>query len=414
MSACPQAGPKRQKMRDQRASDFVDYFQGIDRVEFKQIGGTNDVLYYNHYNSSERLRGRTMEEWLKFSVSFTAFKYNAFDTDLIPQTDNFDEYKSKWDEITDFILELSQRTHVKPLWIAPDLHSYTRYATGAATNNDVNIFVQAAAQTKKCLEMAHRLNTECFLFWPYREGYDNPFRCDLQREMKLLAKLFKMTAEYKERLCYRGQLMILPYYEHSEYKSYMLCENFKNDSISKRYMWDAMSCLSFLRHYNLERYYKICAAPGHQLYLTSVYDGLAGAVVVGDEDLKVLVVTIKAVIDQGSPVIGGFNLNVRPRRDSADSHDLMAAYIRCADAVARAFRVAALLMAEQMFSKHVQQKYSSFGSGPGARLAADLSLHDCEEHLKKNHIHYNDMFSSSKSEYWDLVFQRYLDGCTNV
>lgn len=137
--------------------------------------------------------------------------------------------------------------------------------------------MQAASQIKKCLEISQRLNAETFLLWPYREGYDAIFQTDVSREIKLFSKLLKMTAEYKDRLNYRCQLLIMPYYS-CNYRNYDC--NFRNYSRNFRkwrenelvntYMWDVTSCLYFLRNFNLERYYKVCSSPGHHMYMASV------------------------------------------------------------------------------------------------------------------------------------------------
>lgn len=53
--------------------------------------------------------------------------WTAFDTDLVPPTDNWEENKSNWDDVVEYINELTQRYQVKLLWVAPDLHSHPRY-----------------------------------------------------------------------------------------------------------------------------------------------------------------------------------------------------------------------------------------------------------------------------------------------
>ena len=45
------------------------------------------------------------------------------------------------------------------------------YACGAATNPDAHVFACAAAQVKKGLDTAKKLNAEGFNFWGGREGY---------------------------------------------------------------------------------------------------------------------------------------------------------------------------------------------------------------------------------------------------
>ncbi|CAH2261282.1 jg7288, partial [Pararge aegeria aegeria] len=172
------------------------------------------------------------------------------------------------------INELAQKCQVKLLWIAPDLHSHPRYACGAFTSNEATSFVQAATQIKRCLEVSQRLNAECFLLWPYREGYDAIFQTDVAREIKLFAKLLKITAEYKDRINYRCQLLIMPYHgsfgrNYSSFGSSSWQPSCREDMLN-RYMWDMTSCLYFLKHHSLERFYKVCTPPGHHMYMANV------------------------------------------------------------------------------------------------------------------------------------------------
>jgi xylose isomerase len=151
---------------------------------------------------------------------------------------------------------------------------YFRYISGACTSNEATTFAHAATQIKKCLEMSQKLNAECFLIWPYREGYENIFQTDVAREIKLFAKLLKLTTDYKDRLNYRCQLLIMPYY-NSGGRNYNCnfgwdVDSWRESDVLNRYMWDVTSCLYLLKHYNLDRYYKVCSAPGHHMFMSTV------------------------------------------------------------------------------------------------------------------------------------------------
>lgn len=154
---------------------------------------------------------------------------------------------------------------------------FYRYASGAITSNDATAFIQAATQIKKCLEISQRLNAECFLLWPYREGYDSIFQTDVQREIKLFSKFLKITVDYRDKLNYRCQLLIMPYYNCNPINFRSLNCNRAWNSIGwmesdlvNMYMWDVTSCLFFLKNYNLDRYYKVCCPPGHHTFMANV------------------------------------------------------------------------------------------------------------------------------------------------
>merc|ERR1711872_177915 len=52
------------------------YFPGIGRIEYHPDAGPEETLVFRHYNAGETVHGRTMEEWMKFSVCyFNTFRY---------------------------------------------------------------------------------------------------------------------------------------------------------------------------------------------------------------------------------------------------------------------------------------------------------------------------------------------------
>ncbi|XP_023952722.2 xylose isomerase [Bicyclus anynana] len=456
----PQTG-KRQKVRDAKAAENVDYFQGIDKIEYNNMAASTDTNQFRYYNSSERVHSRSMEDWLKYSLSFTDFRnfgtdthsratvnrpwddntntidnykrcikafydlctklgvkyWTAFDTDLVPQTDNWDENKSHWDDIVEYISELTQKCQVKLLWMAPDLHSHPRYVCGAFTSNESTAFVQAATQIKKCLEVSQRLSAECFLLWPYREGYDAIFQTDVAREIKLFAKLLKITAEYKDRLNYRCQLLIMPYHgnfgrNRSSVGSLAWQPSGADDTLH-RYMWDLTSCLYFLKHHTLDRYYKVVTPPGHHMYMANVYS-MFGGVTITDRfncsDAKAAALMMKCIVDQGAAPPAGVALQLRAR--FGELRDVLALHVRFMDSFARALRAAGSLVADQLFAKQLQHRYASYYSGFGARLVSgDVSIEECEEFYKKNQTHEP---TCTRSEHYHVVFQRYLDACEHI
>ena len=43
---------------------------GIGEIQYKPDAPASDILCFKYYNPQEVVRGRTMEEWLRFSVCF--------------------------------------------------------------------------------------------------------------------------------------------------------------------------------------------------------------------------------------------------------------------------------------------------------------------------------------------------------
>lgn len=66
---------------------------GVTRVEYRPGANPEDSLCFRHYNPSERVHGRTMEEWIRPAVSFWhAFCYQGVDRYGMPA------FIRPWDE----------------------------------------------------------------------------------------------------------------------------------------------------------------------------------------------------------------------------------------------------------------------------------------------------------------------------
>lgn len=70
---------KRQKTASKTgAEETNEFFQGIQRIEYKPDGSNDDLLHYRYYNATERLQGRSMEDWLRPTVCLSrAFSPNC-------------------------------------------------------------------------------------------------------------------------------------------------------------------------------------------------------------------------------------------------------------------------------------------------------------------------------------------------
>lgn len=137
--------------------------------------------------------------------------YFAFhDRDIAPEGATLDETNKNLDEIIDLVEQLQRQTGVKLLWGTANLFSNPRYMNGAATNPEVASFAYAAAQVKKMLDVTHRLGGENFVFWGGREGYQTLLNTDVKRETDHLATFLRMAVEYKEKIGFKGQLLLEP------------------------------------------------------------------------------------------------------------------------------------------------------------------------------------------------------------
>jgi len=458
---------KRQKtsLRDASTRTNVaetnDYFPGLSKVEYRPDAPLEDSLVYRYYSPGERLHGRPIEDWLRPALSFwhafrhtrahnevgcsephfprswddgsqtmdnykrrlkAAFEFysklgvkywTVWDRDLAPEGETLDETNHNLDEAVEFVIDLQHRYGIKPLWVAANLHYNTRYTDGALTSSEAQVVSYAGAQIKKALEVAQKLGAENFLFRGVREGYSSPLTADHTRHLRTYARLLKMAADYKERLGYRGQLLFEPNYgdsysygvNHKSYEGYY-------GSVHRTYHpydFDTTSAICFLKHYGLERSYKISSQPGHQFVLTSLY-GMLGSVdatyITSPPDLREATLLMKSVIEQGGLQPGGINIGVRLHPDSHDLKDLAASYITTLDTLSHGLRIATKIISEGTFTKHLQQRYLSFHSGFGSRLInGEASLEECEDHVRKQNGEIT--VPSGRCEHWEALFYRY-------
>ncbi|KAE8748686.1 hypothetical protein FOCC_FOCC004489 [Frankliniella occidentalis] len=467
-------------------ADVSEYFSGVPRIEYRPDAGPEEALCYRYYNPGERCHGRTMEEWLRPALSFghalrsagseaygqppgvqqrpqrpwddgtnsldnyhrrirAAFElcnklgirlWAAWDRDLAPEGDSLEETQRNLDESVDLCLELQQqqqqqqRAHgaaagpIKPLWLGADLHSHPRYCQGAGTAPDAGVLAVAGTQVRRALQAAQRLSAECFLFWGGRDGYASPLNTDPARELRGYARLLRMTAEHRDRLGYRGQLLLET--------THLPCgaQGQAARPSVRRYDDCAASAVGLLRQFGLDRHFKLSTPPGHQVVVSSAY-GMLGCLNATAHDfppdVREATVVMKSVLEQGGVQPGGLLIGVPMRREALDARDLVGAYVAVIDCYAKALRAAVKLVADGAFSRNLQQRYLSFHSGFGARLSSgEATLEDCEEHARKLQQQQQQLqqqqqqqqpgegqldwcLVSGRPEHWEAVCGRYID-----
>ncbi|XP_039972606.1 xylose isomerase-like isoform X2 [Xiphias gladius] len=301
-----------------------EFFAGIPRIPYLPSAGPGDVMCFRHYNAEEVLMGRTMEDWLRFSVCYwhsfcgtgadpfgfptlhrpwnagtpmesakrrlcAAFefftklgvKYYTFhDRDMAPEGSTLKESNVNLDEITDLALQLQSQTGVKVLWVTCNLFSHPRYMNGAATNPDCHVLAYAGAQVKKGLDIAKKLGAENFVFWGGREGFLSIHNTDVAAELKHMASFFNMAvskccrdcrADSKSGCrsvgvvrCVTVTVCLSPEYkEKIGLKCQFLIEPKPKEPCKHQYDYDAMSVIGFLKHYGLESHFKLNIEPNH-------------------------------------------------------------------------------------------------------------------------------------------------------
>src|SRR5664280_2294277 len=152
---------------------------------------------------------------MKMAAAFEFFAklgvpyYCFHDRDVAPDGESFAEFKSNLDALVDDALGYQERTGARLLWGTANLFGHPRYAAGAATNPDPDVFAYAAAQVKNMLEVTKRLGGTNYVLWGGREGYDTLLNTDLRREGNQLARFLHLVADHKHKIGFTGTLLIL-------------------------------------------------------------------------------------------------------------------------------------------------------------------------------------------------------------
>ena len=138
-------------------------------------------------------------------------RYYCFhDRDVAPEGASWREFKANLDALTDDALGYQERTGTQLLWGTANLFTHPRYAGGAATNPDPEVFAYAAAQVTHMLSVTKRLGGTNYVLWGGREGYDTLLNTDLKREQAQLARFLHLVVEQKHRIGFEGTLLIEP------------------------------------------------------------------------------------------------------------------------------------------------------------------------------------------------------------
>jgi len=440
----------------------AEYFEGAEipkKIKFNPNADVQDLLTYKYYNAEEVVLGKTMEEWLRFSVVYwhtfrwfgadpfgpatqcrpwedgtdslanakrrlrVAFefftrlgvKYYTFhDRDIAPEGSSLEESNRNLEEIANLALELQNQTGVKLLWATCNLFSNPRYANGAGTNPDAHVVAFAGAQLKKNLDVAKKLGAENFIFWGGREGYQSLLNTDMKAELDHMAQLFKMALAYKNKIGFKGQFCIEPK---------------PKEPVKHQYDYDAMTVIGFLKHYGLDKDFKLNIEPNHttmaghdyvhDVALASSFgmlgsiDANTGSPDLGWDtdqfpmDIKNSTLLMKVVIDQGGLAPGGLNFDCKVRRESIDIRDLFVAHIGAMDALARGLRNAAKIVQDGILSRMLKDRYLSFSNSEIGRAIekGTATLEECETFVKE---HGEPTPHSGRQEHFEAVVNRYM------
>jgi xylose isomerase len=333
-----------------------------------------------------------VEAAFEFLAKLGAPYFCFHDRDVSPEGRTFAETRANLEVMIGEIEAQMARTGRKLLWGTANLFSHPRYAAGAATNPDPEVFAYAAAQVKLMLEATHRLGGENYVLWGGREGYETLLNTDLAREEAQLARFLALVAEHKHRIGFPGTLLIEPK---------------PQEPTKHQYDYDTATVLGFLTRHGLADEYRVnievnhATLAGHSFHheiTTAIAGGIFGSVDINRGDYQngwdtdqfpnsvdELALAIHEILAAGGFTTGGFNFDTKLRRQSLDRTDLFHAHIGGMDTLARALIVAASMLEAGTLARPREQRYAGWGQSlGGAILAGEETLESLERRVAED------------------------------
>jgi xylose isomerase len=325
----------------------------------------------------------------KLGVPFFCFH----DRDVAPEGRTFAETRSNLDEIVDTIAGHMERTGRRLLWGTANLFGHPRYAAGAATNPDPEVFAYAAAQVRTMLEATKRLGGANYVLWGGREGYETLLNTDLGREDAQFGRFLNLVAEHKHRIGFTGTLLIEPK---------------PQEPTKHQYDYDSATVHGFLVRHGLEDEYRVnieanhATLAGHSFHHEVAYavaNGIFGSIDANRGDYQngwdtdqfpnsvdELSLALYEILRGGGFTTGGFNFDAKLRRQSMDRTDLFHGHIGGIDTLARALLVAADLVESGALERLRDERYAGWSDGLGSEILGGLSLEALAERVVSDGI----------------------------
>ncbi|KYH28165.1 xylose isomerase [Clostridium colicanis] len=433
------------------------YFNNVPEIKYEGKDSKNPFAF-KYYNPDEVVGNKTMKEHLRFTMSYwhtltgegtdpfgagtmerpwdgetdkmelakmrmeAAFEfmdklgieYFAFhDRDIAPEGKDLAETNKNLDEIVAYCKELMQKHNKKLLWGTANMFNNPRFVHGAATSNNADVFAYAAAQVKKALEVTKELGGENYVFWGGREGYETLLNTDMKLEQDNLARFFHMAVDYAKKIGFTGQFLIEPK---------------PKEPTKHQYDFDVATVLSFLKKYDLDKYFKVNIEANHatlaghtvqhELAVARI-NGVLGSLDINQGDLLLgwdtdqfptniydATLTMYEVLKNGGIAPGGLNFDAKVRRGSFEVEDLFLGYIAGMDTFAKALKVAHKLLESRELEKFVEERYSSFREGIGKDIVeGKVDFEALEKYALNNSVIKN---KSGRQELLESILNQYI------
>jgi xylose isomerase len=330
------------------------------------------------------------EFFVKLGVPYFCFH----DVDIAPAGDTFAETRRNLHEMVDYAEEHMERSGVDLLWGTTNAFSHPRWAAGAATNPDPDVFAYAAAQVKNAMDATHRLGGANYVLWGGREGYETLLNTRMRQEADQLASFLTMVADYKHQIGFDGALLIEPK---------------PQEPTKHQYDYDSATIHGFLDRYDLAGEYRVnievnhATLAGHSFHHEVAYaidNGIFGSIDANRGDpqngwdtdqfpnsVEEMSLAMYEIIRTGGFTTGGFNFDTKLRRQSLARDDLFHGHVGGIDTLAQALFVAAGLLEDGSIEAARDRRYAAWAGDDGQNiLNGGSSLVDLEERVAAGDI----------------------------
>jgi xylose isomerase len=403
---------------------MTDFFSDVPRrVRFAGEQHDPDELSYRVYDPARMVAGKSMADHLRIAVCYwhsfnwpgsdvfgagtfdrpwlsatgdpmeaafakqdAAFEFFAklgtpfycfHDVDMSPPGSTLRESKANLDVLVDRAAKKQAETGVRLLWGTANLFSHPRYAAGAATNPDPEVFAHAAAQVRDAMEATHRLGGENYVLWGGREGYETLLNTRLRQEGDQFAKFLELVVAHKHKIGFTGALLIEPK---------------PQEPTKHQYDYDSATVHGFLERYGLQGEFKVniegnhATLGGHSFHhevAWAVEHGIFGSIDANRGDaqngwdtdqfpnsVEELSLVLLEVLRGGGFTTGGFNFDTKLRRQSLDRTDLFHGHIGGIDTLAQALLVAEALVADGELDRRRDARYAGWNQPLGRSIMA--------------------------------------------
>ena len=394
-----------------------EFFEGVDQVRYEGPD-TDNPFAFRYYDADRVVADRTMAEHLRMAVCYwhsfvwpgsdvfgegtfdrpwldpamdpmaaahmkmdAAFEFFAklgfpfwcfHDLDIAPAGSTFTQTRTNLETMVDYAHDKMTETGTRLLWGTTNAFSHPRFAAGAATNPDPDVFAYAAAQVKNAIDATHRLDGAGYVLWGGREGYETLLNTRMKHEADQLARFLHMVVDYKHAIGFNGILLIEPK---------------PQEPTKHQYDYDTATVHGFLERYDLtgELFVNIevnhATLAGHSFHHEIAYavdNGIFGSVDANRGDphngwdtdqfpnsVEEMTLAIYEILRTGGFTNGGFNFDTKLRRQSLHRNDLFHAHIGGADTLAQALLVANQLHQNQTIEHARDQRYARWNTPLG-------------------------------------------------